>query len=191
MFRGTGPDRSREHEAGFTLVELMAVIAIIATLALLTLPFTATALGQAKAARSASELRDIQAALEMYHIDHGFYPNKIADLKGTYLRDSFSFETPHSTAKKRLYYLYAVDDNHDEKAQAYILADPGAAPAAAKHVGAAGALPNGLKPGAKTYAYAWACPRSASTTLTVDSQMDCTTANPSLWSYRTDLRTEG
>lgn len=179
--------QARRNQEGFTLIELMVVVTIVALLAVITLPLTAGALEKAKASRSEAELREIQVALELYYADYGYYPNKMVQLTESYLRSSFTFETPHSSKKKPIYYLYAVDDNHDEKAQAYVLADPGPSPVAGKHLGAAGGLPNGLKPGSKTYAYSWACNRSVTTKLTVDPPMDCTTTNMSLAAYRTDL----
>ncbi len=64
----------REH--GFTLIELMLVVMIIATLAALVVPkFTGRA-EQAKSAAARSDINvNIPTALDLYELDNGFYPS--------------------------------------------------------------------------------------------------------------------
>ncbi|MDO8658019.1 MAG: prepilin-type N-terminal cleavage/methylation domain-containing protein [Candidatus Levybacteria bacterium] len=65
---------------GFTFIELLVVIAVLAILIALTVFLINPAL-QFKKGRDAqrkSDLRQIQAALEMYRSDNGGYPNSIA-----------------------------------------------------------------------------------------------------------------
>ncbi len=64
----------RRAQSGFTLLELMAVIAIIATLAALTLVGFKSAQTTASRNRTAAFHRAIQSGLEQYFNDNGEYP---------------------------------------------------------------------------------------------------------------------
>lgn len=59
---------------GFTLVELLTVIAIIAILAAIIFPVFGTAREQARRGACASNLKQIFQALEQYKLDEGAYP---------------------------------------------------------------------------------------------------------------------
>ncbi|MCL5098816.1 MAG: prepilin-type N-terminal cleavage/methylation domain-containing protein [Candidatus Omnitrophica bacterium] len=61
---------SRNHDSGFTLVELLVAIGILAILAGLLLPALARAKEKAKVARVHAELYGLGLALEMYADDH-------------------------------------------------------------------------------------------------------------------------
>lgn len=58
---------------GFTLIELLAVIAIIALLSGIILVNVTGAQKRARDAQRKSDLRQIQAALELYRADNGIY----------------------------------------------------------------------------------------------------------------------
>lgn len=64
----------REHERGFTLIELMIVVAIIAILAGILIPNFVNARSQAQTAACESNLRAIATALELYYADNQVYP---------------------------------------------------------------------------------------------------------------------
>ena len=67
---------------GFTLLELVIVIAIIGILAVIVLPSMLNALGKARDAKKMSELRGIQSFLTITGIDTSLrYPKDAADLK--------------------------------------------------------------------------------------------------------------
>ena len=69
--------RSIEQAAGrraFTLIELLAVIAIIGVLASLTVGVTALVSRKSKEARTRAELAKIELAIRNYHSKFGFYP---------------------------------------------------------------------------------------------------------------------
>lgn len=59
---------------GFTLVELLVVLAILALLASLVGPSVLNQLGGAKSKAAAVQIRDFEQALEVYMLDVGSYP---------------------------------------------------------------------------------------------------------------------
>ena len=59
------------RQRGFTLVEVLTVIAIIALLAAILFPVFAQARSRGAIARDTSNLRQIMKALEAYSMDHG------------------------------------------------------------------------------------------------------------------------
>ncbi|MBN1268798.1 MAG: type II secretion system protein GspG [Kiritimatiellae bacterium] len=67
--------------SGFTLVELLTVIAIIGILMGLVLGFAGYASQRADRSRAIAQLELIKNALEEYRVEKGKYPNDMADLK--------------------------------------------------------------------------------------------------------------
>jgi general secretion pathway protein G len=68
-FRDFGP------EAGFTLVELLVVLAIIGLIAALVAPQVLRYLGAARVETTQAQLKNIGSALELYYLDSGKYPS--------------------------------------------------------------------------------------------------------------------
>lgn len=66
MFRKTG---------GFTLIELLVVLAILALLAGIVGPQVMKSLGDSKTKTAKLQIEDFGAALDMYRLDVGRYPN--------------------------------------------------------------------------------------------------------------------
>jgi len=64
-----------KHQRGFTLLEMMIVVAIIAILAMLLIPNFTHARAQAQTAACESNLRAIGTAMELYYTDHQTYPS--------------------------------------------------------------------------------------------------------------------
>ncbi len=62
------------HDHSFTLIELLIVVAIIGILAALAVPNFLQAQIRAQLARVMGDFRNLQTALESYHIDHQHYP---------------------------------------------------------------------------------------------------------------------
>ncbi len=63
-----------EHERGFTLIEMMIVVAIIAILVAILVPNFVRARAQAQTAACEANLKEIATALELYQTDHEQYP---------------------------------------------------------------------------------------------------------------------
>ena len=68
-----GPGASRS-QIGFTLVELIVVIAVIATLAALTMPVFNIVSQHALIQRAQSEREQLVTAIDSYHAKYGYYP---------------------------------------------------------------------------------------------------------------------
>ncbi len=66
--------RNTRYNRGFTLIELLVVIAIIGVLSSIILVSLNTARSKGYDANRKSELRQLQTALQLYHIDHSSYP---------------------------------------------------------------------------------------------------------------------
>ena len=68
------PGRSRAGSAGFTLVELLVVLAILTLLAGIVGPRVLGQLGGAKSKTAAVQIADIDKALELFKLDVGRFP---------------------------------------------------------------------------------------------------------------------
>ncbi|MDE2482419.1 MAG: prepilin-type N-terminal cleavage/methylation domain-containing protein [bacterium] len=64
-----------EGERGFTLIEMMVVVAIIAILVAILVPNFIRARAQAQTAACEANLKEIATALELYQTDHEAYPS--------------------------------------------------------------------------------------------------------------------
>jgi general secretion pathway protein G len=71
----SSPNRSRAaRRGGFTLIEILVVIAVLSVLAALVAPNVFRHLGTAKDAAARSQMEMIGAALDAYRLDNGRYP---------------------------------------------------------------------------------------------------------------------
>jgi general secretion pathway protein G len=66
---------SRRRDAGFTLVELLVVLAIIGLVAALVAPRVLRYLGSARVDTTKAQLQNISSALELYYLDSSKYPS--------------------------------------------------------------------------------------------------------------------
>jgi general secretion pathway protein G len=69
----TGP-ASSTRRSGFTLIEILVVIVVIAILATLVAPNIFQHVGAAKSATAKSQIEMLGAALDAYRLDNGHYP---------------------------------------------------------------------------------------------------------------------
>jgi general secretion pathway protein G len=75
--RPTGPGPARKilgARDGFTLIEMIVVLAIIGVLALIIVPNVIGRPDQARVTVAKTDLRTISAALKIYRLDNGDYP---------------------------------------------------------------------------------------------------------------------
>ena len=67
--------------AGFTLIEIMVVIAILALLAVMVVPRVFTQLERAQATRVSQDIRAIEASLNFYRLDNFGFPTQAQGLQ--------------------------------------------------------------------------------------------------------------
>src|SRR3989344_8961334 len=83
--------KSSNHEHGFTLIELLVVIAIISILAALLMANFVGIRQRGRDAQRKSDLRQLQAALELYRSDNGDYPMSLATCGSAFTANSVTY----------------------------------------------------------------------------------------------------
>jgi general secretion pathway protein G len=73
--------RHRSRQGGFTLIELMTVIALIFILVGIALPRFKASIFHARKAACKEDLYRLQQAIDQYHADTGTYPESLDTLK--------------------------------------------------------------------------------------------------------------
>lgn len=114
-------------ERGFTLIEMMIVVAIIAILVGILVPNFMRARAQAQTAACEANLKEIATALEEYETDHEAYPDvtSLTDVTsseanlGQYLR-----QTPIDPVAPTGFYQYQVS-NYNAGNASYTIVCPG------------------------------------------------------------------
>ncbi len=64
-----------QRRSGFTLVEMLLVLVILATLAAVVIPKFAGRTQQAKITAAQTQIANLETSLDSFEIDNGFYPN--------------------------------------------------------------------------------------------------------------------
>ncbi len=75
MSRVTETKRRAHGQSGFTLMELLVVLAILGLLMSLVGPRVLSQLGGAKTKTAAIQIKDLEQSLEMYKLDVGKFPS--------------------------------------------------------------------------------------------------------------------
>jgi general secretion pathway protein G len=73
--------REIQSERGFTFIEIMVVVAILAILAALVVPRIMGRTDDAKRTAAKVQIRNIEGALQLYKLDNGVYPSTEQGLK--------------------------------------------------------------------------------------------------------------
>ena len=71
------------HQAGFTLVELMIVVAIVGILSVVAMPMFASYMGKARSTEGVGFLAEVKSRQESYRFDFGMYMD-VSGNRGTY-----------------------------------------------------------------------------------------------------------
>lgn len=75
--------KSKLNRKGFTLVEMLLVLVILATLAAIVVPKFAGRTEQARITAAETQINNLELVLDTYEVDNGFYPkgsNGLEDL---------------------------------------------------------------------------------------------------------------
>jgi len=115
-------DRKTRREAGFTLLEMLVVLAIMGLLAAIVAPQVLKYLGSSRTQTAKVQIQNISAALELYRLDVGRYPtgeegltalitapSSAAGWNGPYLQKATALKDPWDQP-----YLYRIPGQHGE-----------------------------------------------------------------------------
>jgi general secretion pathway protein G len=110
--------QSESPESGYTLLELLVVLGIIAALTALVAPQVLRYLGDAKSDTARVQSRNLQSALELHYLDTGQYPSTEQGLA--------ALVTDSKTVKGwRGPYIKKADGLKDPWGRAYLYKSPG------------------------------------------------------------------
>ena len=79
-------------QRGFTLIEVVAAAALIGILATMLMPSLSGANDRVKNAKLSNDLAAIDQAIQVYRMDTGKVPSKLADLDSSYLGGKLEFK---------------------------------------------------------------------------------------------------
>ncbi len=118
--------RNKQREKGFTLIEMLIVIAVIAVLAGVVLTNVSGFQASARDTRRMGDLRNVQNYLELFYNRCGYYPGSISGtscetgdpqdweaLTATMESNNFTSNFPNDPVDGRTYYYEAGTDNLD------------------------------------------------------------------------------
>lgn len=101
-------------QKGFTLVELLVVVAIISLLVTVSLVVMASVRAKARDARRENDIRDIALAMEMAHSDDQKYPQSAAlPTSIVSSRQTYLLNVPHDPLPGRDYFW--LDNTHNDQ----------------------------------------------------------------------------
>jgi type IV pilus assembly protein PilA len=111
-----------KNEKGFTLIELMIVIAIIGILAAIAIPQFSAYRKRAFNATAESDVRNLATAQEAYYVDNQSYANTATSLTGSY--GYFPSGNVNATVTGGLQ-TYTITAYHSTGDKTYSLIGPG------------------------------------------------------------------
>lgn len=80
--------RPGDPRAGFTLVEMLLVLVILATLAAIVVPKFVGRTEQAKITAAQTQISNFEVALDSFEVDNGFYPKGSDGLRDLFVEPS-------------------------------------------------------------------------------------------------------
>ena len=89
------PTKRLRKIRGFTLIELMVVVAIIAMLAVLIVPNVLDRLEDARVAAARTDISSLEQALKYYKIDNGRYPSSEQGLQALVAKPTIGVIPPN------------------------------------------------------------------------------------------------
>ena len=111
------PKQQQRHHvtfaAGFTLVELLTVVAIIGVLAMLVLPSYTVFVTRAQNGRAKSEVRLLEIEINGYLMETGSLPASLADIKRDDLVDPWKNTYVYSNPPTRTRFGVPINDDFD------------------------------------------------------------------------------
>ena len=111
-------DPNRDRDAGYTLLELLVVLGILALLATVAAPQVLRYLGKAKTDTAKTQIGAISTALELYALDNGGFPPQQTGL-------SALVQAPQGATRWRGPYLKRADGIVDPWGRPYGYRFPG------------------------------------------------------------------
>lgn len=118
-----------KNQRGFTLLEMMVVVAIIAILAAILIPNFTRARAQAQTAACLGNMKTIATALELYYTDNETYPPNLAKtpVDSTFAKtmDGYLNQIPVDPAAGAGKY-YEISDSQTSGVWSYTIWCPGA-----------------------------------------------------------------
>lgn len=114
----------RKREAGFTLVEILIVIVILALLAGIIVPKMTGAPEKARVAKAKVQIKQLEASLNMFKIDSGFFPTTeqglealvekptVGEIPKNYRKGGYIKKIPNDPWGSE--YIYLAPGEHDE-----------------------------------------------------------------------------
>jgi len=102
--------RSNRREAGFTLVEMIVVVAILGILAAIVVPALLTAVNRSRQRRTMADMTQIAKINGMNQVDTGRFVNALTDLEPDYInnvpqQDAWDNALDYQPAGDRLSYV--------------------------------------------------------------------------------------
>lgn len=76
----------KREQGGFSLIELLIVVAIIGIIATIAVPQLLDAIDRGRQRRTMADMRNIATANGTYRVDQGTYAAALADLQPTYMQ---------------------------------------------------------------------------------------------------------
>lgn len=116
--------QKREKEKGFTLIEIMVVVVILAILAAIVVPKLMSNPDQARKTAAKVQIRQVEEALNLYRLDSGIYPSTeqglealvtkptIGDIPKNYRDGGYLSKIPKDPWGN--YYLYLSPGSHGD-----------------------------------------------------------------------------